>query len=153
MRRWAGLGLVALGIVLGVASLVALNQGALNVGVLAALAVFAVFAVLGGATLWVVDRVSHRRSAKPTLPASGASGPSAALTTTVGGRTHARGIPYVLPRDLEEMNRLDFQHYVLRQAFKGNFLAPVERPLAILDVGTGTGRWALEVATVSLRPT
>ncbi|HUY75167.1 MAG TPA: methyltransferase domain-containing protein [Ktedonobacterales bacterium] len=146
MRRWSGLGLVALGIVLGVASLVALLQGAtLYVDVLAALAVLA---VLVGATLWGVVRVADRRSAKPTLPASGAGGQGATLTTTVGGRTHARGIPYVLPRDLEEMNRLDFQHYVLRQAFKGNFLAPVERPLAILDVGTGTGRWAHEVATV-----
>ncbi len=89
-------------------------------------------------TLWVSDR----RSAKPQTPAGGASGQGAAPTRTVRGRTHARGIPYVLPRDLEEMNRLDFQHYVLRQAFKGNFLAPVENPVAILDVGTGTGRWA-----------
>ncbi len=138
MRRWSGLGLVALGLVLGVASLVALRQGALYFGVVAALA------VVGGTTLWVVDR----RSAKPNTPAGGASGQGAELTTTVGGRTHARGIPYVLPRDLEEMNRLDFQHYVLRQAFKGNFLAPVKNALAIVDVGTGTGRWAREVATV-----
>ena len=141
MRRWAGLGLVALGIVLGVASLVALRQGALYFGVVAALAALA---VLGGTTLWVVDS----RSTKPNTPAGGASGQGPALTTTVGGRTHVRGIPYVLPRDLEEMNRLDFQHYVLRQAFQGNFLAPVGNPLAILDVGTGTGRWAREVATV-----
>lgn len=138
MRRWSGLGLMAVGIVLGVATLMTLRQGALYFGVVAALA------VLGGGTLWGIDI----RSAKPNTPAGEASGQSAALTTTVRGRTHARGIPYVLPRDLEEMNRLDFQHYVLRQAFKGNFLAPVENPNAILDVGTGTGRWAHEVATV-----
>ncbi|MGZ6376614.1 MAG: methyltransferase domain-containing protein, partial [Ktedonobacterales bacterium] len=138
MRRWSGLGLVALGLVLGVASLVALRQGGLYFGGVAALA------VLGGTTLWVVDS----RSAKPNTPAGGASGQGPALTTTMGGRTHVRGIPYALPRDAEEMNRLDFQHYVLRQAFKGNFLAPVANPHAILDVGTGTGRWAREVATV-----
>lgn len=143
MQRWSGLGIVALGIavlglVLGVVSLVMHGQGALYLGVVAAVA------MLGGITLWGVDR----RSAKPKMPAGGASGEGATLTTTLGGRTHARGIPYALPRDSEEMNRLDFQHYVLRQAFKGNFVAPVENPHAILDVGTGTGRWAREVATV-----
>ncbi|MGZ3665026.1 MAG: class I SAM-dependent methyltransferase [Ktedonobacterales bacterium] len=138
MRRWSGLGLVALGLVLGVASLVALRQGGLYFGGVAALA------VLGGTTLWVVDS----RSAKPNTPAGGASCQGPALTMTMGGRIHVRGIPYALPRDAEEMNRLDFQHYVLRQAFKGNFVAPVENPHAILDVGTGTGRWAREVATV-----
>ena len=144
MRQGFGLGLVALGIILGVVSLlqhivglVALRHSALYLGAVA------VFAVAGGATLWVVDR----RSASLSKPAW-ASGQDATPTMTVGGREHALGIPYVLPRDLEEMNRLDFQHYVLRQAFKGNFLAPIENPRAILDVGTGTGRWAREVATV-----
>ncbi len=141
MRRWSGLALVALGVVLVLVGLLASPLGALYVGVFAVLAVVA--AVIG-ATLWIIDR----RSATPALAASGVGSQGAALTTTVGGRTHTRGIPYVLPRDLEEMNRLDFQHYVLRQAFRGNFLAPVENPLSILDVGTGTGRWAHEVATV-----
>lgn len=141
MRRWSGLGLVALGIVLGGVSLVAQTQGALYFGAVA------ILAVLVGAALWVVDL----RSAKANTLAKGSGGQNTALTTTVRGRTHTRGIPYVLPRDIEEMNRLDFQHYVLRQAFRGNFLAPVENPLAILDVGTGTGRWAHEVATLFSR--
>lgn len=147
MRQGQGFGvvLVVLGILLGVASLlqhavgmVALQHGAIYLGVVALLAVG------GGATLWVAGR----QSAKQKTLASGASGSGGVLTTTVRGRTHVRGIPYVLPRDLDEMNRLDFQHFVLRQAFKGNFVAPVENPYAILDVGTGTGRWAREVATV-----
>lgn len=29
----------------------------------------------------------------------------------------------------------------------GNFVAPVRQPLAILDVGTGSGRWAMELAS------
>lgn len=66
----------------------------------------------------------------------------------IGGRRHRVGIPYVLPTDLAEINRLDFQHYMLRFALRGNFAVPVQRPAAILDVGGGTGRWALEVASV-----
>ena len=65
----------------------------------------------------------------------------------VGGRQRTRGIPYVMPRDLEETNRLDFQHYLLRQALQRNFVAPIGGdPRDILDVGTGTGRWAREMA-------
>ncbi|MBE3559945.1 MAG: methyltransferase domain-containing protein [Ktedonobacteraceae bacterium] len=54
--------------------------------------------------------------------------------------------PYMLPKDEKEINRLDFQHYMLRYALRGNFLAPVDRPESILDVGCGTGRWMLEMA-------
>lgn len=71
---------------------------------------------------------------------------NAAPVAMVAGRVRARGVPYNLPRDLEEMNRLDFQHYLFRSALKGNFAAPVTQPRSILDVGTGTGRWAREMA-------
>jgi ubiquinone/menaquinone biosynthesis C-methylase UbiE len=64
------------------------------------------------------------------------------------GREYTAGVPYALPSDLDEMNRLDFQHYVLRQAFKGNYAAPIRNPSSILDVGTGTGRWAKEMAAL-----
>jgi ubiquinone/menaquinone biosynthesis C-methylase UbiE len=150
MRRGYALGLVTAGIILAIASLVqhtmgvvAVSHGALYLGASASVA------VVGGTALWVVDR----RSAMPGAPAFGPRGGSdgqgrAASTAMLGGRAHTRGIPYVLPRDLEEMNRLDFQHYILRQVFKGDFLAPVANPHAILDVGTGTGRWAREVATL-----
>lgn len=65
----------------------------------------------------------------------------------VHGREFAVGVPYGLPSDLGETNRLDFQHYVLRLAFKGNYASPIQSPLSILDVGTGTGRWAMDLAT------
>ncbi len=64
----------------------------------------------------------------------------------VRGRRVVSGIPYLLPKDDEEIHRLDFQHYMLKGALGGNFSAPVERPNAILDVATGTGRWAIEMA-------
>ena len=69
-----------------------------------------------------------------------------ASTMLVGGRERVVGVPYTLPRDVEEANRLDFQHYILRYAFQGLYAAPIGRPTSVLDVGTGTGRWAREMA-------
>src|SRR5579859_3732049 len=83
-----------------------------------------------------------RRRPSAELEAEGAS------VAVIGGRLRKIGIPYVLPADLEEMNRLDFQHYLLRQVFRGNYAAPIEQPRDILDVGTGTGLWAREMATL-----
>ncbi|MGH2517124.1 MAG: class I SAM-dependent methyltransferase, partial [Ktedonobacterales bacterium] len=67
-------------------------------------------------------------------------------TAVIGGRERVVGLPYALPADMEEINRLDFQHYMLRYAFRGNYAAPVGDPASILDAGTGTGRWAVEMA-------
>lgn len=69
-----------------------------------------------------------------------------AVTGIVAGRERVVGLPYALPADGEEVNRLDFQHYMLRFAFQGNFAAPIAQPASVLDVGTGTGRWAIEMA-------
>jgi len=59
------------------------------------------------------------------------------------------GNPYFLPNDDEEMIRLDELHFVLRKIYKHNVLAPIGRlskSAKILDMGTGSGRWAIEVA-------
>lgn len=64
------------------------------------------------------------------------------------GRKYLASTPYLLPKDLQESNRLDFQHYAIRYALRGNYAVPLQQPRAILDVGTGTGRWAREVATI-----
>lgn len=82
----------------------------------------------------------RRRGASPQ------GGTAVAVTRSVRGRRFAAGVPYVLPKDMQEVNRLDFQHYMLRQVRRGNHEAPVVNPRDILDVGTGTGRWALEAA-------
>ncbi len=63
-----------------------------------------------------------------------------------GGRRHLRDTPYVLPKDAGEIQRLDFQHFLLRYGLQSNYLAPIQNPLSILDVGCGTGRWAMELA-------
>src|SRR5262252_6034171 len=54
-------------------------------------------------------------------------------------------IAYMLPRHQTEIDRLDVQHYALRAALQGNYIAPVQRPAAILDVGSGTGQWAFDL--------
>jgi ubiquinone/menaquinone biosynthesis C-methylase UbiE len=67
-----------------------------------------------------------------------------ALASTAGqGRAV---LPF--PKDINEIRRLDRQHFYLRTEMQGNYLAPLEHPTAILDVGCGTGRWAMEMATV-----
>lgn len=66
------------------------------------------------------------------------------------GRTrhNVESAPYMLPNDLTESDRLDAQHYIVRFVFKGNYNVPLdpEANLKILDVATGTGVWALEMA-------
>lgn len=64
----------------------------------------------------------------------------------LGKRAHLADSPYILPVDQQESHRLDFNHYLFRHLLRGNYVAPVRNPESILDVGTGTGRWAVEMA-------
>jgi SAM-dependent methyltransferase len=52
---------------------------------------------------------------------------------------------YVLPRHPSELDRLDIQHYAVRETLQRNYLAPIEALAAVLDVGCGTGQWAFEL--------
>jgi len=52
---------------------------------------------------------------------------------------------YVLPRHPAEIDRLDVQHYAMRDALGANYLAPLASPALVLDVGCGTGQWAFEL--------
>ncbi|GER85829.1 hypothetical protein KTAU_44630 [Thermogemmatispora aurantia] len=82
-------------------------------------------------------------SPHPSTAADSAAPPPAApgaLTPTGPGDT------YVLPRTRQEQDRLDLQHFALRQFLGSHFLAPVRDPRAILDVGTGSGIWLREAA-------
>ena len=61
---------------------------------------------------------------------------------------------YPLPNDDQELDRIDLKHHIMRLLCKGHLhLAPLPSPAAVtssdytmLDIGTGTGIWALEMA-------
>ena len=54
---------------------------------------------------------------------------------------------YWLPNDRDEQERLDLQHAVFTMRFDGELgLAPITNPQAVLDLGTGTGVWAIDCA-------
>src|SRR5579884_3357182 len=72
--------------------------------------------------------------------------PSAEEVEAALERSREPESPYLFPRHPEEVDRLDLQHFALREALGANFLAPVEAPERVLDVGTGTGQWGFELA-------
>jgi SAM-dependent methyltransferase len=53
--------------------------------------------------------------------------------------------PYLFPRHEMEIDRLDIQHYALREALKSNYAAPVRKPARLIDVGCGSGQWAYDL--------
>lgn len=53
---------------------------------------------------------------------------------------------YFYPNDASETERLDYQYQVLQEAVSHILhFAPLTDPETILDVGTGTGAWAIEM--------
>lgn len=71
-----------------------------------------------------------------------------AYTYENGRRYHGfKAGEYVLPNDEAEQNRLDLQHHIYRLCLRGRiYRAPIESPRRVLDIGTGTGIWAVEFA-------
>ncbi|KAL4733969.1 S-adenosyl-L-methionine-dependent methyltransferase [Aspergillus similis] len=64
-----------------------------------------------------------------------------------GRRYHAfKEGSYKFPNDEREQDRLDMLHNMFRLVLNGKlFLAPIkDGPLRVLDIGTGTGIWAME---------
>lgn len=89
---------------------------------------------------------SQVRQRRTTLISPDEHTPSKSQAVMLASRQLPTDSPYILPWNMEEVNRLDFQHHLLRQAMSGNYRAPLKRPKNILDVGCGTGRWAQEMA-------
>lgn len=54
---------------------------------------------------------------------------------------------YLLPNDDIEQDRLNLQHHLWNITLDGRLhIAPVDNPIRVLDIGTGTGSWALDYA-------
>ncbi|KAG0035034.1 hypothetical protein BGZ82_005434 [Podila clonocystis] len=69
----------------------------------------------------------------------------------LGGREYYpdKTLPYLLPCDEQESERLLLQHYVMRYAFGSNVIPPIDTTIAgkVLDCGCGPGTWIMEMAT------
>ncbi|KAK6526637.1 hypothetical protein TWF694_005218 [Orbilia ellipsospora] len=67
-----------------------------------------------------------------------------------GRRYHSldMGNKYFMPNDESESDRLDLSHHLMTIIQKGDLhAAPIgDDPQKILDIGTGTGIWAIEMA-------
>ncbi|KAJ9640970.1 hypothetical protein H2201_002206 [Coniosporium apollinis] len=65
-----------------------------------------------------------------------------------GHRYHAyRAGQYLLPNDESEQDRLDLQHHIFTLVLGGELMVTkLDEPHRVLDAGTGTGIWAIEVA-------
>ncbi|KFX90733.1 hypothetical protein V490_06314 [Pseudogymnoascus sp. VKM F-3557] len=64
-----------------------------------------------------------------------------------GHRYHRKG-EALLPNDDTEQDRLDLQHHIFRMLFDGGLThttLPTDKALKIVDVGCGTGIWAIEM--------
>ncbi|GAQ07075.1 hypothetical protein ALT_4396 [Aspergillus lentulus] len=56
---------------------------------------------------------------------------------------------YIYPNDEQELDRLDMQHHMIKLVNDGRlFFAPIHCPKRILDIGTGSGIWPIEMASI-----
>ena len=103
----------------------------------------------------VQSTIDETDDADSTLGSENASLRSTSVTSSVydykyenGRRYHAyREGRYLLPNDETEQDRLDLSHHMFRLILGGAlFRAPIRNHHHVLDIGTGTGIWAIEFA-------
>jgi hypothetical protein len=63
---------------------------------------------------------------------------------TVGIHLTSPAYPY--PNDEQELDRLDMQHHMFKLVMGGKlYHVPLKDPKHILDIGTGSGIWPIEM--------
>ncbi|GCF10296.1 class I SAM-dependent methyltransferase [Dictyobacter arantiisoli] len=73
--------------------------------------------------------------------------PHLTVPRSIDDRARLTDTPYFLPKDAQEDTRLNFQHRALYAAIGNHYLAPLAPETdTILDVGTGTGIWPVEMS-------
>lgn len=64
-----------------------------------------------------------------------------------GRRYHAyKEGSYLYPNDEQALNQMDIEHHNQNLLLGRLHLSPLENPLEVLDLGTGTGIWAIDMA-------
>lgn len=59
-------------------------------------------------------------------------------------------LAYIYPNDEQEIDRLDMQHHMFKMAMDGKlFRVPLQDPKHILDIGTGSGIWPIEMCMIT----
>ena len=92
-------------------------------------------------------RLWKRRKPHPPARTWEQSAPLASSEQPAQERPLLKGSYYLLPKDVQEVNRLDFQHFLLRRVLGSNYAAPLPPSTrSMLDVGCGTGLWLREMA-------
>lgn len=69
----------------------------------------------------------------------------------LGRRYHSyRSGRHFLPNDEQEQDRMDLTHAEMMLLLDNNlFLAPIKTPQRVIDLGTGTGIWAIDFADIA----
>ncbi|KAI1806277.1 S-adenosyl-L-methionine-dependent methyltransferase [Daldinia bambusicola] len=94
------------------------------------------------------EKYDHRPTIKKSFSKSTTGSSSSRLFRSIVykfGRAFNRN--YFLPHDKQEQERNNLQHEISVDVHDGALhICPVENPKRVLDVGTGTGIWAVEFA-------
>ncbi|KAL8877335.1 MAG: hypothetical protein Q9198_004631 [Flavoplaca austrocitrina] len=100
------------------------------------------------ASLLEADERSNQDDYPPDLDSASISESIVDYEFENGRRYHAyKAGSYPLPNDEQELDRIDLKHHITLLLAGGNLhLAPLNHPKRILDIGTGTGIWAIEMA-------